>query len=236
MSEPAARLRVIVAEDNYLVREGIRRLLEDSGEVEVVADAGDAEELLAAAARLCPDVVVSDIRMPPGHGMEGIVAAHTLRARDPRIGVVILSQHADEAYAFALLEHGTAGLAYLLKDRVSELGELLDAVRSVARDGSTIDPVVVEALVGARARLAHSPLRELTDRETDVLRLMAQGRTNRAIAAHLSLSESAVEKHVSAIFGKLGLAQEPSTDRRVSAVLAYLRDDAGSRTRDLLEG
>ncbi|MGH3444660.1 MAG: LuxR C-terminal-related transcriptional regulator, partial [Nocardioidaceae bacterium] len=181
------------------------------------------------------DVVVSDIRMPPGHGMEGIEAAHAIRARDPEVGVVILSQHADEAYAFALLEHGTAGLAYLLKDRVSELDELVDAVRAVAAGGSIIDPAVVERLVSSRTRLAGSPLHSLTARETDVLQLMARGRTNRAVAAALHLSDSAVEKHVSSIFAKLGLAQEPSTDRRVTAVLTYLRDSVDGRTRDPLD-
>jgi len=234
MSEQVAGsrpLRVIVAEDNYLVREGVRRLLEDSGEVEVVAGVADAAQLIDAAVKLAPDVVVSDIRMPPGHGTDGIDAAHEIRRRNPQIGVVILSQHADEAYAFALLEHGTAGLAYLLKDRVGEVGQLLDAVHAVARGDSVIDPAVVESLVATRARLADSPLRTLTQRETDVLRLMARGRTNPGIAGELHLSGSAVEKHVSAIFAKLGLAQEPSTDRRVSAVLAYLRDRTDGRAR-----
>ncbi len=231
MSEFGA-LRVIVAEDNYLVREGVRRLLEDSGEVEVVADVGTAPDLIAAATTLRPDVVVSDIRMPPGHGMEGIEAAHAIRAADPAVGVVILSQHADDAYAFALFEHGTAGLAYLLKDRVSEVDELIGAVHAVARGDSVIDPAVVQALVAARSRLAGSPLQSLTDRESQVLHLMAQGRTNRAIAQALVLSGSAVEKHVGSIFGKLDLAQQPDTDRRVSAVLAYLRGSADGRRSD----
>lgn len=221
MSEP---MRVIVAEDNYLVREGVRRLLEDAGGVQVVAGVGSATELVDAARRLGPAVVVTDIRMPPGHGMEGIEAAHAIRASDPSIGVVVLSQHADEAYAFELFKDGTAGLAYLLKDRVGELDQLLDAVRTVASGGSIIDPVVVEALVARRSRMAGSPLRELTPRELEVLREMARGRANRGVAAKLHLSESSVEKHVGSIFAKLGLAQEPSTDRRVSAVLAYLRD------------
>lgn len=223
-------LRVVVAEDNYLVREGVRRLLEESGDVAVVAGVGSATELLEAAATLRPDVVVSDIRMPPGHGMEGIEAAHTIRAADPTVGVVILSQHADDAYAFALFERGTAGLAYLLKDRVSEVGELVGAVHSVAAGGSVVDPVVVEALVAARARIAGSLLRNLTSRETEVLQLMARGRTNRGIASALSLSESAVEKHVGSIFAKLNLTQEPHTDRRVSAVLAYLQGSGDGRT------
>jgi len=223
-------LRVIVAEDNYLVREGVRRLLDDTGEVDVVAGVGDAAQLIAAAATLRPDVVVSDIRMPPGHGMEGIEAAQAIRADDPSVGVVILSQHADGAYAFALFERGTSGLAYLLKDRVSEVDELISAVRSVAVGGSVIDPVVVEALVTTRTRLASSPLRTLTAREMDVLQLMARGRANRGIADALALSGSAVEKHVSSIFTKLNLNYELSTDRRVSAVLAFLRDSADGRT------
>ncbi|MGH3425637.1 MAG: response regulator, partial [Nocardioidaceae bacterium] len=162
------QLRVIIAEDNYLVREGVRRLLEDSGEVQVVAGVGTAPELVDAARRLRPDVVVTDIRMPPGHGMEGIEAAHAIRARLPTVGVVVLSQHADEAYAFELLKNGTAGLAYLLKDRVAELDELLDAARTVSVGGSIIDPVVVESLVARRSRVAGSPIRRLTARETEV--------------------------------------------------------------------
>lgn len=229
MSEP---LRVVVAEDNYLVREGIRRLLEDAGEITVVAAVGDVGALIDATGRLRPGVVVSDIRMPPHHGMDGIEAAHAIRDRHPDTGVVILSQHVEEAYAFALFEHGTAGLAYLLKDRISELDELVGAVRAVATGGSVVDPVVVESLVASRAQLARSPLRRLTARETDVLRLMAQGRTNRGIAGALFLSESAVEKHVGAIFGKLDLTQEPSTDRRVHAVLTYLRGHADSLSAD----
>lgn len=226
MPEP---LRAVVAEDNYLVREGVRRLLEESGEVTVVATVGDQPQLLDAARTLRPDVVVSDIRMPPGHGMEGVDAAHEIRRRDPRTGVVILSQHADEAYAFALFEHGTAGLAYLLKDRVGELDELIGAVRAVAAGGSVVDPLVVESMVASRVRRSRSPLRLLTARETEVLRLMAQGRTNKGIASTLCLSESAVEKHVSAILSKLDLSREASTDRRVNAVLTYLREHADLR-------
>lgn len=218
------RLRAVLAEDNYLVREGTRRLLEESGEVDVVAAVGAADELLDAVKRLRPDVVVTDIRMPPGNHMEGIEAAHTIRARDPGIGVVVLSQHADEAYAFELLRNGTAGLAYLLKDRVGDLATLLGALREVSAGGSVIDPIVVEALVARRSRLADSRLDGLTPREIDVLRAMAEGRTNAAIAEALVLSRSAVEKHVSSIFVKLGLSEEPRVDRRVSAVLTFLRD------------
>jgi DNA-binding NarL/FixJ family response regulator len=169
------RLRIVIAEDNYLVREGTRRLLEDSGEVEVIAAVSNAEELLDAALRLHPDAVLTDIRMPPGHSLEGIEAAHTIRARYPKIGVVVLSQHADEAYAFELLKHGTAGLAYLLKERVGDLDELLRALREVVAGRSVIDPRVVELLVARRASLVESPVCALTPRELDVLREMAQG-------------------------------------------------------------
>lgn len=218
------RLRIALAEDNYLVREGTRRLLEDGGEVDVVAAVGTAEELLDAVHRLRPHAVITDIRMPPGHHTEGIEAAHAIRARHPRVGVVVLSQHADEAYAFELLKNGTAGLAYLLKERLGDLDELLVALRAVVAERSVIDPVVVEALIARRARLERSPLCALTPRELDVLREMAQGKTNAAIAEVLVLSESGVEKHINAIFSKLGLGEEPQVHRRVAAVLAYLRD------------
>jgi DNA-binding NarL/FixJ family response regulator len=217
-------VRVVIAEDNYLVREGTRRLLEDSGEVEVVAAVGSAVELLDAIDRLHPDAVLTDIRMPPGHDMEGIAAAHEIRKKYPQVGVVVLSQHADEAYAFQLLKDGTAGLAYLLKERVGDTVELLRALRETIAGRSVIDPAVVEALLASRSRQAHSPLSALTPRETDVLREMAQGKTNAAVAESLSVSESAVEKYANAIFSKLGLSEEPQVHRRVAAVLAFLRD------------
>ena len=220
MGEP---MRVVIAEDNYLVREGTRRLLEDSGEVQVVAAVGNADELLDAVDRLLPHAVLTDIRMPPGHDMEGIDAAHRIRKRHPAVGVVVLSQHADAAYAFQLLKDGTAGLAYLLKERVGDLDELLRALRETIAGRSVIDPVVVEALLALRGRQAHSPLADLTPRETDVLREMAQGKTNAAVAASLSVSESAVEKYANAIFSKLGLTEEPQVHRRVAAVITFLR-------------
>ena len=226
MSDPP--LRVVIAEDNYLVREGTRRLLEDGGGVDVVAAVGTADELLDAVRRLRPGVVITDIRMPPGHHMEGIAAAHAIRAGHPGTGVVVLSQHADDAYAFELFKNGTAGLAYLLKDRIGDLDELRAALTAVACGGSSIDPVVVEALVASRTRLADSALRWLTPRELDVLREMAHGRANPGIAAALVLSESAVEKHVSSIFAKLGLGPEPTQDRRVTAVLTFLGDSPGT--------
>lgn len=218
----ADRLRVVLAEDNYLVREGTRRLLEDSGEVDVVAAVGNAEELRDTVRRLAPQAVLTDIRMPPGHHMEGIDAAHDIRRAHPGIGVAVLSQYTDEAYAFALLHDGTAGLAYLLKDRLSDVEDLVRALREVARGGSVIDPVVVDGLVARRTRTARSPLAALTPRELDVLREMAQGKTNAGIEQALHLSSSTVEKHVSSIFDKLGLAEEP-VHRRVAAVLAFLR-------------
>ena len=219
----AELLRVIIAEDHYLVREGTRRLLEDSGEVEVIAAVGNAAELLDAVARLHPHAVLTDIRMPPGHHMEGIEAAHAIRAHHPAVGVVVLSQHAEQAYALELLKHGAAGLGYLLKERVGELDELLRALREVVAGRSVIDPRVIELLVADRARQDASPIAALSARELDVLREMAQGKTNRAIAEALVLSESAIEKHVNAIFSKLGLSEEPQLHRRVAAVLAFLR-------------
>ena len=234
MTEP---MHIVIADDNYLVREGTRRLLEDSGEVTVLAAVGSARELLDAVRRAGPQAVLTDIRMPPtgsagrqggAPAMEGIDAAHAIKASDPHVGVVILSQYADESYAFELFRNGTAGLAYLLKDRVGDLQHLLSALREVAAGGSVIDPLVVDALVARRARLRESPLAKLTARELDVLREMAQGRGNAGIAARLTLSESSVEKYVNAIFSKLGLSGEQAIHRRVAAVLTFLRD-AGLR-------
>jgi DNA-binding NarL/FixJ family response regulator len=220
----AEQLRVIIAEDNYLVREGTRRLLEDSGEVNVVAAVGNAVELLDAVERMRPHAVLTDIRMPPSHHMEGIEAARTIRARHPDVGVVVLSQHSDELYAYELLKDGTSGLAYLLKERVSDLDALVRTLREVVGGGSVIDPKVVEALLGRRARQEESALGTLSPKELDVLRKMAEGRTNPVIARALFMSESTVEKHVSAIFSKLGLSEEKEIDRRVAAVLAFLRE------------
>jgi DNA-binding NarL/FixJ family response regulator len=219
MAEP---LRLVLAEDNYLVREGTRRLLEDTGEVDVLAAVGNAEELRDAVRRLSPDVVITDIRMPPGHHMEGIEAAHAIRAEHPGIGVVVLSQHTDQSYAFELLRDGATGLAYLLKDRLGDVEELLHALREVVAGGSVIDPMVIDALVAQRAKNARSPLSTLTARELDVLREMAQGKTNAGIESALHLSASTVEKHVNAIFAKLQLTDAP-VHRRVAAVLAFLK-------------
>lgn len=223
MPEHRVDLRVVIAEDNYLVREGTRRLLEDSGEVHVLAAVGNADELLDAVERLRPDVALTDIRMPPGHHMEGIDAAHAIRAAHPAVGVVVLSQHTDETYALALFRDGTAGLAYLLKDRLGDLDDLIRALREVRVGGSVIDPAVVDSLVARRRRDASSPLASLTPRELDVLRTMAQGHTNAGIEQTLHLSASTVEKHVNSIFTKLALADAP-VHRRVAAVLAYLKN------------
>jgi DNA-binding NarL/FixJ family response regulator len=218
----AERIRVALAEDHFLVREGIRAALEETGEVEVVAAVEGPAPLEDAVDRLLPDVVVTDIRMPPTHATEGIELAHRIRARHPRIGVVVLSQYAEAAYAVDLLGEGSAGLAYLLKERVGDPAQLLHAVREVAGGGSVIDPDVVAALVGTPRRA--SVLARLTDREREVLEQMAQGRTNAGIAARLFLSESSVEKYSTSIFSKLGLSDEPQVHRRVAAVLSYLRD------------
>src|ERR687884_1646446 len=216
-------LQVVIAEDNYLVREGTRRLLEESGEVEVLAAGGTGTELLDAVQRLRPQAVLTDIRMPPGHHTEGIEAAHAIRAGHPEVGVVVLSQHAEEAYAFQLFQHGTAGLAYLLKERVGDLDELLRALHEVVAGRSVIDAQIVELLVAHRARVANSPVSRLSPRELEVLREMAQGKSNGAIAQALVLSESAVEKHVNAIFSKLGLSEEPYVHRRAGGAVALPR-------------
>jgi DNA-binding NarL/FixJ family response regulator len=220
----AERLRVAIAEDHYLVREGTRRALEASGEVEVVAAVGHPAELEEAVARLTPDVVVTDIRMPPSHHTEGIDLAHRLRARHPGIGIVVLSQYAETTYALELLRDGSGGLAYLLKERVGDPDQLVAAVREVACGGSVIDPDVIGALVAGNAQPGRSALGHLTDRERDVLEQMAQGRTNAAIAGALHLSESSIEKYATSIFAKLHLTDEPQTHRRVAAVLAFLGD------------
>jgi DNA-binding NarL/FixJ family response regulator len=223
MADP---LRVVIAEDNYLVREGTRRLLEDSGEVEVLAAVGDAEALLAAVEELRPDAVLTDIRMPPGHSMEGIDAARRIRREVPGVGVVVLSQYSDAAYATELFRDGTEGLGYLLKVGIGDLDELVGALRAVAEGRSAVDPGVVQRLVEQRVREDESRLGTLTARELDVLREMAEGRTNAAIAARLHLSESAIEKHANSLFAKLGLGEDRAVSKRVAAVLAYLRDGA----------
>lgn len=217
-------IRVIVADDHYLVREGTRRLLEDTGQIEVVAAVGNAVELLAAVDEHSPDVVVTDIRMPPTHSTEGIQAAHAIRRSHDTVAVIALSQYVDGGYALELFKDGTAGLGYLLKERIGDLEQLLTAIETVANGGSTIDPMVVDALIGTRRQAAESPLRHLTPRELDVLKEMAQGKNNAGAAEALFLSESAIEKYVSSIFLKLGVTEQPQTSRRVAAVLTFLED------------
>jgi DNA-binding NarL/FixJ family response regulator len=216
---------VIIAEDHYLVREGTRQLLEASGEVEVLAAVEDAEALLDGVDRLEPDAAIVDIRMPPNHRTEGIEAAHAIRSSHPEVGVVVLSQHLNAHYAFELFKEGTSGLAYLLKDRVGDVEELLAALRAVVAGDSVIDPRVVDGLLARRKRLAGSLLSTLTPREIDVLGEMAQGKSNQAIGDSLFISISAVEKHINSIFAKLALSPDESdTHRRVAAVLAFLRN------------
>jgi DNA-binding NarL/FixJ family response regulator len=222
-------LRVALADDHYLVREGIRGALEDSGDVEVVAAVDAPGPLEEAVERLHPDVVVTDIRMPPTHTTEGIDLAHRVRAAHPDLGVVVLSQYAEAAYALQLLGESSAGLAYLLKERIADPAQLLSAVREVATGGSVVDPDVVAALVRHGSQPSASPLSQLTDREREVLEQMARGRTNASVAAELHLSESSVEKYSSAIFAKLHLTDEPQVHRRVAAVLTYLRDAGRAR-------
>ena len=217
-------IRLVLAEDDYLVREGVRRLLETQPDLEVAAVCTDLGSLLAAVEAEQPDVVITDIRMPPGDVDEGIQAAERLRETNPEVGVVVLSQYANPAYALALLEGGSARRAYLLKERVKDVEQLAAAIRTVADGGSVIDPKVVETLVADTARAEESPLNQLTPRERDVLREMASGKNNAAIAEALFLTERSVEKVIHSIFLKLGLTWEPAVHKRVKAVVLYLAE------------
>jgi DNA-binding NarL/FixJ family response regulator len=217
-------IRVVLGEDNLLVREGLRSLLSADPSIEVVDAAGDYESLLALCDRNPPDVVLTDIRMPPTETDEGIRLADELRIRHPEIGVVVLTQFTTPAYALALFEHGADGRGYLLKDRVHNRAELTAAIRAVAAGGSLIDPKVVEELARSRARAENNPLKELTAREHEVLTEIAQGKSNAAIAQSLYLSKRAIEKHINMIFLKLGLADSEDVSRRVKAVLLLLAD------------
>jgi len=216
-------IRVVMAEDNFLIREGVRELLASDPDVEVVATCGDYDSLIAAVDREKPDVVLTDIRMPPTETDEGIRAAAALRETNPDTGVVVLSQYDEPDYALALLERGARGRGYLLKQRVSDLDQLVGALREVARGGSVIDPKIVEGLVSARSK-APSALDQLTAREREVLEEMAQGKNNAAIAGALVLTERAIERHINSIFSKLGLTQEKDVHRRVKAVLLFLSE------------
>jgi DNA-binding NarL/FixJ family response regulator len=217
-------IRIVLAEDQYLVREGLRRLLETRDELEVVAVCGDLDSLLEAVAAERPDVVVTDVRMPPGSADEGIQVATRLRVTNPDVGVVVLSQYANPSYVLALLEGGSERRAYLLKERVSDLEQLVAAIGAVADGGSVLDPKVVEALVAENARAESSPLNELTPRERDVLREMAEGKNNATIAETLHLTERSVEKVIHSIFLKLGLTWETALHKRVKAVVLYLAE------------
>jgi DNA-binding NarL/FixJ family response regulator len=215
-------LRVVFADDNYLVREGVSALLSEVDEIELVDTAADPHSLMKSVVEHQPDAVLTDIRMPPTHTNEGIEAAKRIRAEHPNVGVVVLSQYVEEDYAFELLENGVEGLGYLLKERVSDLEELVRALHEVARGGSALDPKVVEGLLSRKASEASSPLLGLTVREREVLQEMATGRNNATIAKTLFMSDRAVEKHIGSVFQKLGLIDEAEVNRRVMAVLAFL--------------
>ena len=216
--------RVLLAEDNFLVREGLRGMLSATGSVEVVASCGDLAEALEAIDRLVPDVVLTDIRMPPERRDEGIMIAAHCRRRHPGMGVVLLSQYAEASYVRTLLTEGTQGRGYLLKERVADLDELLAAVDAVAAGRSVIDPKVVETLVTGRSLAGDSDIARLTPREREVLACIAQGRTNAAVATELVLTQHAVEKHINAIFTKLGLSGDRTNPPRVRATLMYLAE------------
>jgi DNA-binding NarL/FixJ family response regulator len=218
---------VVLAEDNTLLRTGLVRMIEHTDDLSLLGSAGDLPELLALIEQTSPDVVVTDIRMPPTGTDEGIQVAAQLRAERPDVGVVVLSQHDDSAYALALLDGGSQGRAYLLKERVADVDELVAAIREVAAGGSVIDPKVVEGLVSASRAPRRTELDWLTPRELEVLGEMAQGKSNAAIAATLVLSERAIEKHTNSIFSKLSLSEERDVNRRVKAVLLYLQGGGG---------
>jgi DNA-binding NarL/FixJ family response regulator len=213
-------MRVVLADDSLLLREGVARLLEDAG-LDVVAQAGDAEDLLRKVGAHKPDIAIVDVKMPPTHTDEGLRAAAEIRDQHPGVGVLVLSQYIEEGYALDLLSDSAEGMGYLLKDRVADLDRFIDAVRRVAEGGSALDPEVVSRLLGRRRR--EDPLHEISPREREVLALMAEGRSNHAIADQLVVTERAVEKHVTSIFSKLHLPPTAVDHRRVLAVLTYLR-------------
>jgi DNA-binding NarL/FixJ family response regulator len=215
-------IRVVLAEDTYLTREGVVRAIEQADDIEVAAVCEDADAARATIGELRPDVFITDIRMPPTHRDEGIQLATGLRASHPELGVIVLSQHVELLYALELFEHGTAGRAYLLKERVREPGELHRAIRDVATGGTAVDPLIVDQLLDARQNGGDGRLADLTPREQDILRLLAEGRSNQAIAAELELSTRSVEHGINAIFPKLGLRPSDDVNRRVKAALLYL--------------
>jgi DNA-binding NarL/FixJ family response regulator len=223
-----ATIKVALAEDNVLLREGVSRIVSAHEDFELVGTAPDLPQLLTLVRAQHPHVVVTDIRMPPTETDEGIQAATWLREHEPGVGVVVLSQYTESAYAMALLEQGSAGRAYLLKERVSSVGELARAIRVVAQGGSVIDPAVVDELVRSRSQHQQPGMSSLTPRESQILAEMAQGKSNAAIAAALGVSERAVEKNSNSIFAKLGLSEEKDINRRVKAVLLFLSANRGS--------
>ena len=225
-TEAERPLRIVVADDSYLVREALTHLLGDTPELELVATCEDGDALLAAVDAELPDAILTDIRMPPSRDDEGIAIANRLRETHPSIGVVVVSQYATPQYALALLEHGSDGRAYLLKERLSDRAQLIAALRAVAEGGSVVDAKVVDALIAARMRASASPLGELTPRELEILSEIAQGKTNQAIAEQLFLTKRAVEKHINAIFVKLGLTNAEDFSRRVKAALIYLAQES----------
>ena len=219
---PTVTIRVVLAEDNYLLREGTAALLDTLDDVELVATAADKDELLAKVAEHGPDVVITDIRMPPEHQTEGLAAAAEIRTRYPGTGVILLTQFADPQYAYEFLSQGAAGAGYLLKERIGDIAELKRSLQQVAAGGSALDPELVEALVVRKERAAGSLLGTLTPREREVLEQMAQGKNNATIAKALFLTERAVQKHINSVFSKLGLGDSTDVDRRVAAVLKLL--------------
>jgi len=224
-------VRVVFADDNFLVREGVAGLLAETPEVDLMETVADSEALHRAVALHKPDAVLTDIRMPPTFTTEGIDAAKRIRAEFPGTGVVVLSQYVEDDYAFDLLADGVEGLGYLLKERVSDVDELVRALQEVARGGSALDPKVVEGLVARKTKDTSSALSSLTERELEVLQALATGRSNSAVAKALFMSERAVEKHVGSVFQKLGLLNEAEVNRRVMAVLAFLEATGGPASR-----
>ena len=223
--DPVRRIRVAVAEDSYVVREFLTATLSTAPEVELVAVCCNGKELQKAIGAWDPDVIVTDIRMPPSGDEEGIRIAAELRDTHPAVGVVVLSQYAEPAYALSLLDQGTGGRAYLLKERIRNREQLIDAIKAVAGGGSVIDPIIVDVLIEARARVAHSQLSQLTPRERELLAQIAAGKSNGAIAESLVLTKRAVEKHVNSIFSKLSLPETHDVSRRVKATLIFLSED-----------
>ena len=232
MPDGAAAIRVVVGDDSALIRAGLAAMLRAEPGVELVGVGNDGNELGELIAKARPDVVVTDLRMPPSGGREGISLAARLRGSDPHIGVVVLSQYVEPDFAIELMSEGSGGRAYLLKDRVGDAPELVRAIRAVHDGGSVVDPAVVEALIAAQQQKRSSLLAELTERERQVLSLIAEGRSNAAIAESLVLSKRGVEKHINSIFAKLGLRETETVSRRVKAALMFLADERAERAAD----